>query len=161
VRGLRPVACLPARVRDARLADVPALAGLVAQLFAKETEFPIDAAAQERGLALLLARPGRAEVLVAEDPESGALLGMVSLQYNVSTAQGGLSALLEDLVVHESCRGCGLGSRLLDAAVERAAKSGATRLQLLTDHANQPALDFYTKHGFAMTRMVCLRKLSD
>lgn len=142
-------------VRRATSADVEAMADLLAALFAIETEFVIDRAAQSRGLAMLL---GRADAVLLCAEHGGRVVGMCSAQCLVSTATGGLSALVEDLVVHGLHRGRGVGTRLL-ASVERWAKeAGVTRLQLLVDTDNAPALAFYAGQCWDETRMMCRRK---
>lgn len=45
------------------------------------------------------------------------------------------------------------------AVADWAAAAGATRLQLLADKDNGPALEFYQKQGWQFTRLICLRKL--
>jgi GNAT superfamily N-acetyltransferase len=82
---------------------------------------------------------------------------MVSIQTLISTAQGGVVGLLEDLVVRTQSRGQGLGTRLLHAAQDWARTRGMTRVQLLADTANAPALRFYARHGWQGTQLVCLR----
>ena len=95
-------------------------------------------------------------VLVAELDR--AVIGMVTAQLVVSTAEGGRSALVEDLVVDASERGTGAGRALLAAVEGWARRSGATRLQLLADRENAPALRFYGRMGWSGTRLVCLRR---
>ena len=58
----------------------------------------------------------------------------------------------------EAERGLGLGRRLLEAIEAWAAARGASRLQLLADRENAPALRFYARTGFGPTRLVCLRR---
>ena len=143
-------------IRPATAADIPALLELLEELFGVEVDFGFDAAKAEQALRLLLDAPSQACVLAAG---SGAeVLGMCTVQLVVSTAEGGLSGLLEDMVVRPARRGQGLGRRLLAAAASWAASKGATRLQLLADKGNVPALEFYRKAGMAGTRMICLRK---
>ncbi len=144
---------MPVTIRPARTEDIPAMAGLLGELFAIEADFEVDAARQIHGLTLL--HQGGACLLVAE--EDGEVAGMVSLQTLISTAQGGLVGLLEDLVVREASRGRGLGAKLLQAAQAWARTLGLTRIQLLADTANAPALAFYARHGWQGTQLVCLR----
>jgi len=144
-------------IRHATAEDIPALLGLLRELFGVEADFRFDAAKAERALRLLLGAPPLACVLVA-DSGAGGVVGMCSVQLVVSTAEGGPSGLLEDMVVHPAQRGHGLGGRLLAAAELWAAGKGATRLQLLADKGNAPALEFYRKAGLDGTRMICLRK---
>jgi GNAT superfamily N-acetyltransferase len=145
-------------IRPATQDDIPAMVGLLAQLFAIEADFAIDPAVQARGLALLLQREDAA-VLIAE--AGGAVAGMCTVQLTVSTARGGLSAGVEDVVVDAARRGTGLGGRLMAAAEAWARAQGAVRLALLADETNMPALDFYTHLGFSRTRLTWLAKPLD
>jgi GNAT superfamily N-acetyltransferase len=144
------------RIRPATAGDLDAMVRLLGQLFAIEADFHPDAARQRRGLELLLASRERAAALVAE--RDGAVLGMVTAQLVVSTAEGALSALVEDMVVDEAERRDGVGGLLLGAIEAWALARGATRLQLLADTGNAPALRFYERRGWRGTRLVCLRR---
>lgn len=146
----------PVTIRPADAADLPAMVGLLGELFALEADFQPDPAAQARGLALLLGDP-RARLLVAEAGGQG-VVGMCSGQMLISTAEGGPAAVVEDVVVLSGWRGCGVGRALLDAVAAWAAGRGAVRLQLLADRHNAPALAFYARTGFASTQLVCLRR---
>ena len=143
-------------IRRAVSADLDALVRLLGVLFSIEADFRPDPGRQRRGLAQLLEDPARRLVLVAE--WTGEVVGMVTVQLVVSTAEGGASAWLEDLVVEERCRGAGVGGRLLEAAEDWATACGATRVQLLADRENAGALRFYAHRGWSHTRMVCLRR---
>ena len=127
-------------LREATHEDIPAMVRLLAQLFAIEADFAIDPAVQARGLAMLLGREGSV-VLVAE--REGRVIGMTTAQLTVSTACGGLSAGIEDVVVDSADRGKGVGRRLIAAAEAWAQAQGAVRIALLADETNGPALDFY------------------
>lgn len=144
------------RIRPAEAADLGAMVRLLGLLFSLESDFRPDARRQRRGLLAMLSEPGRRRVLVAE--RAGAVVGMVTLQLVVSTAEGGLSGLLEDMVVDEAARGEGIGRRLLRAAERWGREAGATRFQLLADSGNGPALAFYARMGWGGTRLVCLRR---
>ena len=143
-------------IRPAAAGDIPALLGLLEELFGVEADFSFDAAKAETALRLLLAAPAQACVLVADSGKD--VVGMCSVQLVVSTAEGGPSGLLEDMVVQPGSRGQGLGRQLLAAAERWTATQGATRLQLLADKGNAPALEFYRRAGMESTRMICLRK---
>lgn len=94
-------------------------------------------------------------VLVAE--AQGLVVGMCTGQVLVSTAEGGLSLLVEDVVVAEQWRGRGVGCLLLAAINDWARANKVSRLQLLTDRNNIPALDFYRSLGWQITELICLR----
>jgi GNAT superfamily N-acetyltransferase len=144
-----------ATIRTAGQDDIPAMVALLAQLFAIEADFSIAPEVQARGLAMLLTRTD-AVVLVAE--AGGDVVGMCTVQLSVSTARGGLSAGVEDVVVDAAHRGSGLGARLMAAAEAWARDQGAVRIALLADETNAPALDFYGHLGFTRTRLVWLAK---
>jgi GNAT superfamily N-acetyltransferase len=129
---------------------------LLAELFALEADFRPDAGRQRRGLALLLADRGRCAVLVAE--HGGRVVGMVTGQVVISTAEGAPSVWVEDMVVHRDHRRSGVGGRLLRALEAWAAMRGAPRLQLLADRENVPALRFYEAAGWRPTQLACLRR---
>lgn len=142
------------RLRPAGPADLDRLAALLGKLFAIETDFQIAVALQKRGLRLLLESP-RSCILVAEADEK--VIGMVTGQLTISTAEGGQALLVEDLVIDEHWRGRGIGRRLLAGIGEWAAAHGARRLQLLADRNNAAGLDFYGKLGWRTTELICLR----
>ncbi|MDO9040945.1 MAG: GNAT family N-acetyltransferase [Desulfocapsaceae bacterium] len=142
------------RMRSAEPADLDSLVSLLAALFSIEEDFVFDEPKQRRGLSLMLENE-RGRVLVAE--AEGLVIGMCSGQLLVSTAEGGLSLLVEDVVVDERWRGRGVG-RLLMAAISDWAKANkVSRLQLLADRNNVPALDFYRSLGWHTTELICLR----
>lgn len=142
-------------IRAATLDDLPQLAGLLSVLFAQEAEFAPDADRQVRALEQLLKAPASASVLCASRGRK--LVGMVSLQYVVSTAEGGRVAWLEDMVVSAAERGRGLGERLLRAATDEARRAQCSRITLLTDASNEGAQRFYSRAGFSRSPMVPLR----
>jgi GNAT superfamily N-acetyltransferase len=129
---------------------------LLGELFTLEADFRPDPERQRRGLALLLEDRLRRAVLVAE--QSGRVVGMVTGQLVVSTSEGAASVWVEDMVVAEGARRSGVGRRLLRAIEEWGAARGATRLQLLADRENLPALRFYEARGWSETQLVCLRR---
>ena len=145
----------PIRIRPATGADIAPLAALLAVLFAQEADFAADAAKQERGLRLILEQPEIGQLYCAVTAD--VVVGMVSLLFTVSTAEGGRVAWLEDMVVHPDWRGRGIGARLLQVAISQARAAGCHRITLLTDADNVAAQEFYGRAGFARSAMVPLR----
>jgi ribosomal protein S18 acetylase RimI-like enzyme len=143
-------------VRPATEDDVAAMLGLLAQLFGIEQDFCIDHQCQAAGLELLLGDTERCCVLVAESDSS--VVGMLTGQLVVSTAAGGFSLLVEDLVVDERRRRRGIGRRLIEALDAWGLQKGALRMQLVADETNAAALHFYEKQSWRRGRMVALYK---
>lgn len=144
-------------IRPAKPEDIPWLCDLLAELFSIEADFEIDLAKQAKGLAMLLHDPADASLLVVAAKGDG-IIGMGSVQLVVSTAEGGAAALVEDIIVRKEYRGAGIGAGILSLIEQWCKERGATRLQLLADRNNTPALDFYSHKGWASTNLVCLRK---
>jgi ribosomal protein S18 acetylase RimI-like enzyme len=147
-------------IRPARISDLPVLVDLLCQLFTIETDFVVDPSRHARGLRLLMrhAQRGTAAVLVAQVGDE--VVGMATAQTVISTAEGARSGWIEDVVVRDGWRRSGVGGLLMEEVRSWARRAGVTRLQLLADHRNRPALDFYEHRGFGRTNMVCLRLAS-
>ena len=128
---------------------------LLQQLFGIEEDFAFDASKQRKGLELLLLSP-TAVIMVAK--EDKAVIAMGTAQLVISTAEGGPSLLVEDVVVKPSSQNQGIGGRLLQALGDWGATKGAGRMQLLADRTNSPALGFYHHEGWQETQLICLRK---
>lgn len=64
------------------------------------------------------------------------------------THQGGWRATIEGVRVASSERGNGVGSRLIQWAIQRAKERGCRMVQLTTDKKRPEALHFYEKLGF-------------
>ncbi|BBD08211.1 GNAT family N-acetyltransferase [Desulfovibrio ferrophilus] len=145
---------MPIVIRQAGHHDIEQLLPLLGELCAMEQDFLFDEARQRRGLELLVDDTGSC-VLMAE--LDGQTVGMCTAQIVISTAEGGASALVEDLVVDSRFRGRGLGRRLLGRLRRWTEGQGATRMQLLADRDNAGALGFYDRCGWDRTNMICLR----
>ncbi len=145
----------PIFYRPADSTDITHLVVLLEKLFTIEADFCFSAEKQERGLAMLL-QSTSATILVAQ--EDCTIVGMVSGQLIVSTAEGGPALLVEDLIVETSRRGRGIGRQLLLHIGNWAYSQGASRLQLLADRDNHTGLRFYSVTGWQLTRLICLRK---
>jgi GNAT superfamily N-acetyltransferase len=155
VMNRKPLSSDQIGVRPATLADVPQLCELLLFLFAREADFKPDAECQTRGLRLILEQPDVGCIYCAIAGES--IIGMVSLLFTISTAEGGLAAWLEDMVVHPDWQKKGIGQLLLEEAINQARARGCCRLTLLTDSTNAPAIHFYERAGFLRSRMIPMR----
>lgn len=143
-------------ISKATLNDIPRLCELLFSLFHQEAEFIPDQQAQERGLSEVIGDSDVGDIFVVRD--DGEIVGMVNLLYTVSTALGGRVALLEDMVVASNKRSQGIGSLLIDHAIEFAKERGCMRITLLTDGDNEGAQKFYGRHGFSNSSMTVFRQ---
>lgn len=143
-------------IRKAVPSDMDALVRLLRELFSIEEDFAFDESLQRRGLEMMLANPDERCVMVAEMDQE--VVAMGSVQLVVSTAEGGVAGLVEDVVVTKRHKGKGIGRKLLLSIDAWAGKQGIRRLQLLADKNNVSALDFYDRMKWGRTQLICLRK---
>ncbi len=135
--------------------DIPALCELLDLLFSQEAEFRPDSTTQQRGLREIIFNPSIGQILVAKSNE--APVGMVNLLFSASTALGTRVAWLEDLIVHPNWRMQGIGSKLLQTALDYCLSKNVQRITLLTDADNLAAQRFYRTQGFYYSSMVAMR----
>lgn len=140
--------------RQAVQADLPQLARLLEKLFAIEEDFQYSHDLQLQGLGMLLESKSAAIMVAAT---RSTIVGMVTGQLTISTAEGGHSLLIEDLYVDEHMQGRGIGKQLLHKVGKWAHRYGAKRMQLLADSDNHRALNFYAQTGWQRTQLICLR----
>lgn len=137
-------------IRTATAHDLPELVDLLQQLFNLEVDFTPDPPTQRKGLELLLQTP-TATLFVAEINRK--VVGMCTLQILVSTAAGKKIGWIEDVVVHQTHRGTGIGSALLQHVEQWAHRHQLARLQLQADQNNTPARTFYRKQKWQPTAL--------
>jgi GNAT superfamily N-acetyltransferase len=93
------------------------------------------------------------DVLVAE--VDGEVVGFLVLSF--VPALSGLRALLDDLAVDPAYRRQGIGAALVEAAIQRASRHGATHLLVDTSRGDPIARDFYQACGFEAGGVAPLR----
>ncbi len=136
--------------------DLPAMAGLLAELFAIESDFNPERSRQIAGLGLILDNPAMGQLFVAR--VDGEMAAMANALITISTAEGGRVVVLEDVIVRERHRSLGIGRRVVQHVLDWAAREGMTRVTLLADGDNAPATAFYQKLGFRPSAMRVWRK---
>lgn len=146
---------MPLVLRPATRDDLNAMVDLLDMLFTQEADFVPNRRRQEAALLAILSSPVFGQLVVADS--GTAVVGMVSVLFVVSTAEGGLAAWLEDMVVHPSHRRSGIGQQLLDEAITICRRKGIHRITLLTDASNEPAQRLYSRKGFVQSHMVPFR----
>ena len=93
------------------------------------------------------------DVLVAE--VEGQVVGFLALSF--IPVLSGLRALVDDLAVDPACRRQGIGMALVEAAIQRADRRGATHLFVDTSRGDAAARDFYHASGFEAGGIAPLR----
>lgn len=149
-----PAATQP-RIEPATLEDLPQLVELLMALFSQEEDFAPDHDKQEHGLRLILEQPNRGRIFVLRTDHK--VIGMVNLLFTISTAEGGLVVLMEDVIVHPDHRRQGYGGLLLDHAIRFAKDKHFRRITLLTDKISAESQDFFQRHGFKFSTMIPMR----
>jgi GNAT superfamily N-acetyltransferase len=136
--------------------DIDDLVSLLSDLFTIEKDFSPDLSKQKKGLELIVKNQKTATVQIAKNT-AGKVVGMVTAQLVISTAQGAASAWIEDMVIHSSYRGHGIGKKLLQLTLDWAKENGATRAQLLVDIENKEALGYYEHLKWESTQLQARR----
>src|SRR2546430_13894153 len=103
-------------IEPATAEDLDELSDLLGELFSEESDFRPNKEKQLRGLRLIFEQPNRGRVFVLRRDHS--IVGMINLLFTISTAEGGLVMLLEDLVIHKGFRDYGYGSDFLGLAYD-------------------------------------------
>lgn len=147
------------RIEPATIEDLPQLVELLLALFNEEEDFKPDKNKQEHGVRLILEQPNRGRIFVLRTDHK--ILGMLNLLFTISTAEGGLVVLMEDVIVHPQHRRQGYGSRLLDHAIEFAREKRFKRITLLTDRISAESQSFFQRHGFQFSKMIPMRLTLD
>jgi diamine N-acetyltransferase len=135
-------------LRSATPDDAEELARLITELAVYEKlahEARPDAEALRRHLAAGASPP--LEALVAEDRESGRVIGFALYFPHYSTFLTAWGLYLEDLFVEPAFRGRGVGLALLQRLAAVAVARGCPRLDWSVLDWNEPAIRFYEKLG--------------
>jgi GNAT superfamily N-acetyltransferase len=140
----------PLEIRSATVADTEALVALLAggALTVPETAPGpgVDLGLYRAAVAEITSSPA-GDILVAVG--RGRVVGMCQLiMFRHLQAHGGLCAEIESMHVSVEHRSRGIGSLLVEAAVQRAAAAGCYRVQLTSNTQRTEAQRFYQRHGF-------------
>jgi len=104
---------------------------------------------QVKGLySEMLRNPQQYKNMVAS--VNGAVVGFISVVYYRSFFSMGGTALINELVVSGLHRRSGIGSALVQAAVQIARRDAMDQIEVGTDRANESATSLYRKLGFGI-----------
>lgn len=127
-------------IRGARAEDAAAVSRLLGELGHPAPEADVRTRLGE------LARLEGHVVLVAED--SSGVVGVASAFVAPVLHRPGATGRISVMVVAETQRGTGVGTRLLEAMEEALAARGATRLELTSNLRRADAHAFYERRGW-------------
>lgn len=137
----------PCQIRQASLADVPALAPLF-DAYRQFYEQAPDRATATRFLTERLTR-GESIVLLAEDAQ-GQALGFCQCYPSFCSVEAAPIWVLYDLFVSPTARRGHVGRQLMQAAEDRARAAGVARLDLTTARDNHRAQALYRSQGWVL-----------
>jgi GNAT superfamily N-acetyltransferase len=131
-------------VRQATVADLPAVTALF-DAYRVFYRAPSDIESARRFLGERFAHQQSLIFLALVETTP---VGFTQLYPSFSSLSMARVFILNDLFVTEEARGRGVGSALLDAAVEHGRRVGAVRLVLQTEVTNKPAQALYERKGW-------------
>lgn len=88
----------------------------------------------------------RGRIILAE--ESGVILGMATVSYNLAIRYGGEYCQLEELIVDASARGKNVGGQLVQRTIDDARERGCAEYGLYLLESTEHNRPFYAKYGF-------------
>ena len=146
-------------VRFARPEDWPSVAALLVELGRGVAKGTADDTTHHLQFTGHLRRIDSV-TLVAEDP-SGAVVGVVDMEYHQRLGDHRPQARVNDVVVTAAARGGGVGRSLLSRAEELARKRGCFRMALVTAGWREDSIAFYRREGWAQYGAWFVKPLSD
>jgi GNAT superfamily N-acetyltransferase len=136
--------------RRARPGDAVGVRALVEQL-----GYPVEPRGFTETFTQVIRHPEAAVLVLAEGVR---VVGYLAVSHRPQIRLGGRTAAIDDLVVAEDWRGRGLGSALVEAALELARGLACVRVEVWTRRENESFVrGFYQKHGFVEIDSALLR----
>ena len=138
-------------VRRARPGDAHALRRLLRELGYE----PGDSRASDETFAQVVRHPEAAVFVAVEGVD---VVGYVALSHRPQMRLGGRLATIDELVVTETRRGRGVGTQLLDAAVQHARSLHCLRIDVSQNRSRESYVrTFYQERGFIESPSALLR----
>jgi GNAT superfamily N-acetyltransferase len=139
-------------IRRAKAGDIPAIVAMLADdpLGAKR-ESPGDLTPYFAAFERVAADPGQHLVVAVRD---GSTIGTLHLTVIPGLSRRGAArSLIEAVRVHRSERGNGLGTQLIEWAIEESRRQNCVLVQLTSDATRTDAHRFYERLGFAASHV--------
>lgn len=131
-------------IRPANSADQESVLALL-RIYCDEANTLLSDQHLLAGLIPLLEKNQHGVVLVAEDEE---IIGYSILTWGWGIESGGMEALVDEMLIHPSRRGEGIGELLMQATLEQAKQAGVNVVFLETEQDNPRSRKLYTRLGF-------------
>ena len=130
-------------LREATSVDAPAIVVLIRTLArVMDVVTPVD----EAYVREYIASTGSG-ILVADD--GGRVVGLLSYSLRPSLVHAGRSSVIEELVIDQTTQRQGVGARLVEDLLRRAAEWGCVEVSVTTLAGQRGAIDFYKARGFS------------
>jgi GNAT superfamily N-acetyltransferase len=139
-------------IRPATEGDVPAIVHMLADdPLGATRESPDDLSPYLAALKRLAGDPHQHLVVAVRD---GRVVGTLQLTLIPGLSRKGATrSLIEGVRIHAGERGSGLGTRLIEWAVDRSRREGCQLVQLTSDATRTDAHRFYERLGFTASHV--------
>ncbi|MEU3981531.1 GNAT family N-acetyltransferase [Streptomyces sp. NPDC026672] len=139
-------------IRAADADDIPVIVGMLADdPLGAQRESPDDLAPYQEALERLSADPNQHLVVAVRE---GRVVGTLQLTIVLGLSRRGATrSIIEAVRIHADERGSGLGTRLIEWAVEESRRLGCQLVQLTSDRTRTDAHRFYERLGFTASHV--------
>ncbi|MFB7912119.1 GNAT family N-acetyltransferase [Kitasatospora sp. NPDC056076] len=145
-------------IRRAGEGDLPAIVAMLADDPLGATRESPDDLTPYRTAFTRIDRDPHQHLVVAE--RAGRVVGTLQLTVIPGLSRaGGTRTIIEGVRIHADERGSGLGTELIEWAVERSRELGADLVQLTSDATRTDAHRFYERLGFTASHLGFKRQL--
>ncbi|MEV7071724.1 GNAT family N-acetyltransferase [Streptomyces sp. NPDC091972] len=139
-------------IRPATADDVPAIVGMLADdPLGAQRESPDDLGPYLTALERLSSDPNQHLVVAVREER---VVGTLQLTVVPGLSRRGATrSIIEGVRIHAEERGSGLGSRLIEWAIEESRRQDCRLVQLTSDNTRTDAHRFYERLGFAASHV--------
>ncbi|GAA1420618.1 GNAT family N-acetyltransferase [Streptomyces thermospinosisporus] len=139
-------------IRTAIADDIPAIVGILADdPLGAQRESPDDLGPYLTAFERLRTDPNQHLVVAVRE---GRVIGTLQLTIIPGLSRrGSTRSIIEGVRVHADERGSGLGSRLIEWAIEESRRQGCRLVQLTSDNTRTDAHRFYERLGFVASHV--------
>ncbi|MDH6585861.1 GNAT superfamily N-acetyltransferase [Streptomyces sp. SAI-133] len=139
-------------IRHATADDIPAIVGMLADdPLGAQRESPDDLAPYLAALERLSSDPNQHLVVATREHR---VVGTLQLTVVPGLSRRGATrSIIEGVRIHADERGSGLGSRLIEWAIEESRRQNCQLVQLTSDNTRTDAHRFYERLGFTASHV--------